>query len=91
MTTIILFKRKGKSYRMRLPRIHQHPGDCDVFEVSGTDMLGQVAWRPVPAGSSDIPSGEWIARRALWHLIEGGARKSAESALVTIDLGELEI
>jgi len=94
MTTIILFKCKGKSYRMRLSCIHQSPGDRDTFEVSGVDMLSQASWRPVPDGSSDIPSGEWIARRALWYLVDGGHARSTEPEgryLKVIDLEELGV
>lgn len=95
MTAIILFKRKGKNYRMRLSRIHQHPGDRDQFEVSSKDMMDQVAWSPVPDGSSAVPSGEWLARRALWHLLNNAPAleyiHNNDVQTVVIDLGELEI
>ena len=90
MTVIILFKRKDKSYRMRLPRIHLHPGDRDRFEVASKDMLGQVSWSLVPDGSHDVPSGEWLVRRALWHVIEGDPPWAVtEPDFTTIDLGEI--
>lgn len=88
MTVIILFTRKGKSYRMRLPRLHLHPGDRDVFEVASMDMLDGISWSPVL--SSLMPSGEWLVRRALWHLIEGGPRSGGPD-LTIINLDELEI
>lgn len=93
MTTIILFKRKGKSYRMRLPCTHMHPGDIDGFEVANKDVLGQTSWSRVPASCADIPSGEWLVRRALWYLIEGNNQPITRMSegLVSIDLGELEI
>jgi hypothetical protein len=92
-TAIILFTLNGKSYRMRLPRIHVHPGDREQFEVASKDMTNQSAWSPVVNGTDAIPSGEWLARRALWHLIESNNRPITcmPECLVFIDLGELEI
>ena len=88
MTVIILFKRKGKSYRMRLPRIHQHPGESDQFEVAGKDMMDHLTWSPVFNGRDDVPSGEWLVRRALWHILENGLWQHTAD-LATIDLGEV--
>jgi hypothetical protein len=88
MTTIVLFTRKGKSYRMRLPRLHMHPGDIDWFEVASKDMLGQTSWGHVPLSCADIPSGEWLVRKALWHLLDGGTRSTGPD-FVVIDLGEV--
>ncbi len=88
MTIVVLFKRKGRSYRMRAARVHLHPGECDRFEVAGRDLMGEVAWAPLPDGSHhEVPSGEWLTRRALWRLVEGRAC-STGSNLVVIDLGE---
>lgn len=78
---VILFSRKGKNYRMRVARVHVHPGERDCLEIRGETMLGDENWTPVPDGwqsmtdrSHLIPSPEWLIRRALWmaHEPDGG-------------------
>lgn len=90
MTAVVLFIRKGKRYRMRVARAHLHPGERDRFEIASKDMMDQIVWSPVPDGSLDVPSGEWLTRRVLWHLLENGYRPSGPS-FIPIDLGELEV
>lgn len=88
MTAIVLFIRKGKNYRMRVARVHLHPGERDRFEVASKDMMDCTVWSPVPDGSPDVPSGEWLTRRVLWYLLENGDHVWDRNFAV-IDLGEV--
>lgn len=88
MIAIILFARKDQRYRMRVACAHLHPGERDRFEVASKDMIHQTVWSPVPDGSPDIPSSEWLTRRALWHLFEGGDH-AWDRNLAVVDLGEV--
>lgn len=92
VTIIILFSKavKGKAsknYRMRVARVHVHPGERDRIEVEEQDMLGGTSWVEVPDGSPKVPSGEWLVRRALWR-VTGGVYM-ANDFLMTVDLGEI--
>lgn len=86
-TMLVLFQRKKKSYRMRVARVHEHPGDRDRIEVSSKDMLGAESWSPLPDGSSEVPCSEWLIRRALWRTLEEPLRGTEN--LVTLDIGEI--
>lgn len=83
---LVLFRHKKKSYRMRVVKTHEHPGDRDRVEVSSKDMLGAESWSALPDGSTEVPHPEWLIRRALWHTLEEPFRGNEN--LVTIDIGE---
>lgn len=87
-TLLLLFVYGGRRYRMRVACVHIHPGESDCVEVSSTDMLGTVAWTAVPSpwqGSG--PSAEWLIRRALWMVFNGGLK--IDGNLMTVDIGEI--
>jgi hypothetical protein len=88
-TMLIVFSRKNKTYRMRVAKAHEHPGDRDRIEVSSKDMLDGVSWSTLPDGYSEVPCSEWLIRRALWHAINDPSLREAGNGLVTIYLGEI--
>lgn len=86
-TMIILFTVGERNYRMRVARAHVHPGERDLVEMEGKDMLGGTTWTPAPDGGFG-PSGEWLVRRALWHVFSDGLKVSNDH-LMTVDLGAI--
>jgi hypothetical protein len=88
-TMLIVFSRKNKTYRMRVAKLHEHPGDRDRVEISSKDMLGDVSWSTIPDGHSEVPCSEWLIRRALWHAIGDPSLREVDNGLVTIYLGEI--
>lgn len=84
---LILFGYSGKKYRMRVAKLHEHPGDADHVEVVSKDMLGGVSWASVPTpwqGSG--PSAEWLIRKALWTVT---IRDGIPDGPIVVNLGEL--
>jgi len=78
---LLHFMIKGVRYRMRVAKVHEHPGERDRIEKATLDMLGDVSWHPLPDGSLEVPSPEWLIRRTLW--------KYDRVIGDTIDLGKL--
>lgn len=93
-TILILFRHNNKSYRMRVAKVHEHPGERDRIEVSSKDMLGAESWSALPDSSphntafSMLPSSEWLIRRALWHTLDGSFHEVVDG-LATVYLGEI--
>lgn len=88
-TLLILFTYGSKSYRMRVAKLHVHPGEVDRVEVENRDMLGGTSWTEVPAPWQGTgPSAEWIIRRALWRVFSHGLALT-NGELMTVDVGEL--
>lgn len=85
-TIIILFTKDGQNYRMRVARVHVHPGERDRIEVEGKTMLDESNWTALPDGSLKVPSPEWLIRRALW--CDFTVTKLANNTLI-IGLGEI--
>lgn len=77
----LYFRYGGQRYRMRVAKVHVHPGERDKIEQQITDMTGGTGWIPVPDGSTKIPHPDWIVRRALWS--------TQKDDLTEIDLEEV--
>lgn len=75
------------NYRMRVAKVHVHPGDRDNIEVEGKDMLNKPTWTPVPDGGFG-PSPEWLVRRALWCMFTNGV-KFTDGTMMTVDMGKI--
>jgi hypothetical protein len=88
-TILIVFSRKQKTYRMRVAKVHEHPGDRNHVEISSKDMLGGTSWSTIPDGSSEVPCSEWLIRRALWNTVDDPLLREVDNGLVTIYLGEI--